>query len=87
MIQRERKQMGRRHVPRMTDGKFIAGSSMFNPKTEVDRGDLIQSAGREGHSSEITVSLDTLISSSCPIGSASCIISSPPTSDFGLKPG
>ena len=36
----------------------------FNPKTEVDRGDLMQSAGREGHSSEITVSLDTLISSS-----------------------
>jgi hypothetical protein len=57
----------------------------LNPKTEVDRGDLMQSAGREGHSSEITVSLDTLISSSCPIGSASCIISSPSTSDFGLK--
>jgi len=57
----------------------------LSPKTEVDRGELTQSAGREGHSSEITVSLDTLISSSCPIGSASCVISSPPTSDFGLK--
>ena len=56
----------------------------LNPKTEVDRGELTQSAGREGHSSEITVSLDTVISSSCPNGSASCIISSPPISDFGL---
>jgi hypothetical protein len=32
----------------------MAGSNFFNPKSEVDRGELTQSAGREGHSSETT---------------------------------
>jgi PhnB protein len=61
------------------------GEAGFNLKSEVDRGDLIQSAGREGHSSELTVSFDTLSSSSRPIGSAPCISSSPPTSEFRFK--
>jgi len=58
----------------------------LNPKSEVDRGDLTQSAGRECHSSGFAVSFDTPQPSLCHLGSASCAISSPPTSEFGLKP-
>jgi len=57
----------------------------FNPKSEVDRGDLTQSAGRECHSSGFAVSFDTPQPSLCHLGSASCAISSPPTSEFGFN--
>jgi len=59
--------------------------ALLNPNSEVDRGDLTQSAGRECHSSGIAVSEDTAMPSSSHLGSASCAISSPPTSEFGLK--
>ena len=58
---------------------------VLNPKNEVVRGDLTQSAGRESLSSELSVSTDTESSSSSLIGSASYASSSPPTSLVGLK--
>lgn len=63
----------------------LENCTKFNPKSEVGRGDLTQSAGRECHSSGITVFKNTLTPSSCHLGSASCAISSPPTSEFGFN--
>jgi hypothetical protein len=54
----------------------------FNLKSEVDRGDPAQSAGRECHSSGFAVFINTPQPSSCHRDSASCAISSPPTSEF-----
>ena len=59
----------------------------FNLKSEVDRGELAQSAGRECHSSDFAVSIDTPQSSSCHRVSASCASSSPPTSEIRFKHG
>ena len=73
-------------APRAPGAGAIFGAGQFNPKSEVDRGDLTQSAGRECHSSGLTVFKNTPRPSSRHLGSASCAISSPPTSEFGLKP-
>jgi len=54
----------------------------LNPNSEVDRGDLTQSAGRECHSSGFIVFSDTVKPSSSHPGSASRAISSPPTSEL-----
>jgi len=70
--------------PRLYPSKNLRKSALI-PKSEVDRGDLTQSAGRECHSSGFAVSFDTPQPSLCHLGSASCAISSPPTSEFGLN--
>jgi hypothetical protein len=33
----------------------VRSASIFNPKSEVDRGELAQSAGRESHSTGVNV--------------------------------
>jgi LmbE family N-acetylglucosaminyl deacetylase len=64
---------------------FEGGEWPFNPNSEVDRGDLTQFAGRECHSSGLTVSKDTSRPSSSHRDSASCISSSAPKSEFGFN--
>jgi hypothetical protein len=78
----------------------------LNPKSEVGRGELAQSTGREcqlpapagtalraafgrlsrsARLSGFAVFTNTPQPSLCHLGSASCAISSPPTSEFGLN--
>ena len=63
--------------------RYLAG--LFSPKSEVGRGDPMQYAGRECHSSGFSVLKNTPQPSLRHPGSASCAISFPPTSEFGLN--